>query len=91
MHIKRILNIFHIRIIVFNFENNYINLKIYMKQMQLVFICHKKQRKKFDVRVIKYTQKNLIKSNQNQIVFTIFRLIWNQSDVRLVPNQIGAW
>ena len=30
---------------------------------------------------------NLIKSNQNQIVFTIFPLIGNQTDVRLVPNQ----
>ena len=37
-----------------------------------------------------YTKKffrNLIKSNRNQIVFTIFRLIWNQSDDRLVPSQ----
>ena len=31
--------------------------------------------------------RNLIKSNRNQIVFTIFRLIWHQKDVRLVPNQ----
>ena len=31
--------------------------------------------------------RNLIKSNRNQIVFTIFWLIWNQTDVRLVPNQ----
>ena len=30
---------------------------------------------------------NLIKSNWNQIVFTIFWLIWKQKDVRLVPNQ----
>ena len=30
--------------------------------------------------------RNLIKSTRNQIVFTIFRLIWNQTDVRLVPN-----
>ena len=30
---------------------------------------------------------NHIKSNQNQTVFTIFRLIFNQTDVRLVPNQ----
>ena len=40
-------------------------------------------------RVLTYihTQKlfrNLIKSNQNQIVFTILRLIWNQTDVHLV-------
>jgi len=28
-----------------------------------------------------------IKSNWNQIVFTICRLIWNQTDVRLVSNQ----
>ena len=34
-----------------------------------------------------HTQKsfrNLIKSNRNQIVFTIFRLIWIQTDVRLL-------
>ena len=30
---------------------------------------------------------NLIKSNWNPIAFTIFRLIWNQTDVRLVPNK----
>ena len=30
---------------------------------------------------------NLIKSTRNQIVFAIFRLIWSQTDVRLVPNQ----
>ena len=30
---------------------------------------------------------NLNKSTRNQIVFTIFRLIWNQTDVRLFPNQ----
>ena len=31
--------------------------------------------------------RNLIISNWNQIVHIIFRLIWNQTDVRLVPNQ----
>ena len=31
--------------------------------------------------------RNFIKSIRNQIVFTIFRLIWNKKDVRLVPNQ----
>ena len=30
--------------------------------------------------------RNLIKSTWNQIVFTIFRLIWIQTDVRLVHN-----
>ena len=38
-----------------------------------------------------YTQRNifrnLIKSTRNQIVFTIFQLIWIQTDVRLDPNQ----
>ena len=30
----------------------------------------------------------LIKLSRNQIVFTIFQLIWNQMDpVRMVPNQ----
>ena len=31
---------------------------------------------------------NLIKSNRNHIVFTILRSIWNQTDVRLIPNQL---
>ena len=30
---------------------------------------------------------NPIKSNWNQIVFNIFQLSWNQTDIRLVPNQ----
>ena len=35
-----------------------------------------------------YTQRNLIKSNRNQIVYTIFRLIWNKNQrVRLDSNQ----
>ena len=34
-----------------------------------------------------HTQRNLIQSNRNQIVFIILWLIWNQSDVRLVKNQ----
>ena len=33
--------------------------------------------------------RNLIKSNRNQIIFTILRLIWKQTDtVRLVPNEL---
>ena len=31
--------------------------------------------------------RNLIKSNRNQLEFTILQLIWNQTDVGLVPNQ----
>ena len=30
---------------------------------------------------------NLVESTRNQIVFTIFRLIWIQTEVRLDPNQ----
>ena len=30
---------------------------------------------------------NAIKSNRNQSVFIIIRLIWNRTDVRLAPNQ----
>ena len=41
-----------------------------------------------------FTQKkyfrNLIKSTQNQIVFTLFRLIWNQTDVATVWIQIKS-
>ena len=32
--------------------------------------------------------RSIFKSNRNQIVFTIFRLIWNQIDVRFNPNQL---
>ena len=31
--------------------------------------------------------RNLIKATRNQLVFTIYRLIWIQTDVRLDPNQ----
>ena len=31
--------------------------------------------------------RNLIKYDRKQIVFTIFPLIWHQTDVCLVPNQ----
>ena len=40
--------------------------------------------------VFEHTEKsfrNLIKWTRIQIVYTIFRLIWNQTDVRLVPNR----
>ena len=37
----------------------------------------------------KKSVRNLIKSNRDQIVLTIYRLIWNQTDVRLVLNQSG--
>ena len=33
------------------------------------------------------TQRNFVESTPNQIVFSIFRLILIQTDVRLVPNQ----
>ena len=34
---------------------------------------------------------NLIESNPNQIVFTIFRLICKQANVRLIPKSIRKW
>ena len=43
-----------------------------------------------DICIGAHTQINLIKSTWNQIVFTIFQLIWNQTDVCLVPNQSGT-
>ena len=30
---------------------------------------------------------NLVESTRNQIVFTMHQLIWNQTEVRLDPNQ----
>ena len=35
----------------------------------------------------KYRDNRYFNSNRNQIVFTIYRLIWNQTDVCLIPNQ----
>ena len=32
-----------------------------------------------------------IKSNRTLIVFAIFRIIWNQTDVRLVPYCLDTW
>ena len=34
--------------------------------------------------------RNPIESNRNQIVVTILRLLWNQTDVCLDPNQSGS-
>ena len=34
----------------------------------------------------KFAFRNLVESTRNQIVFTIFRLIWYETDVRLIPN-----
>ena len=34
-----------------------------------------------------FFSRNLNKSNRNQIVFSIFRFIWNQTGIRLFPNQ----
>ena len=38
-----------------------------------------------NVHIQKYFR-NLVESTRNQIVFTIFRLIWYETDVRLIPN-----
>ena len=37
------------------------------------------------------SSRNLFKSSYRLIVFTIFRLVLNQPDVRLVPNWIPNW
>ena len=45
---------------------------------------------KLTTKYAKHTEKcfqNLIKSNRNQIVSIIFRMIWNQTDVHLIQNQ----
>ena len=39
-------------------------------------------------KVSPFLQRNLIESTINQIVFTIFGIIWNQTDVHLVLNQL---
>ena len=38
-----------------------------------------------------YTQGNLIKSTLNQIVFTSFRFIWIQTEVRLESRQLNVF
>ena len=45
------------------------------------------------IQAVVHTEKyfrNIIESNLNQIVFTISRLTWNQTDVRLVQNQSAS-
>ena len=65
-----------------------INHVIYFIQLQ--FMLAKTNEDRTVCRNVLYTEKyfrNIIKSTRNQIVFTIFRLILIQTDVRLVPNQ----
>ena len=50
--------------------------------LNLLFFCFLEI---FFQREEKYIQ-NRFKSNRNQILFTTFRWIWNQTGVRLVPN-----
>ena len=52
------------------------------------------QFERFIMKLLLDTEKyfrNLMKSTRNQIVFTIFRLIWNKTDVRLDPNYLCAY
>ena len=57
---------------------------IYILVYTYIFLPEFVQRE--DLHTEKYFR-NLIKSTMNQIVFTIFRLIWIQTDVHLDPNQ----
>ena len=61
-----------------------------MFTMQFPACQHIVNRRSREVSRMVHTEKsfrNLDKSNRNQIVFTIFRLIWKQTDFRLDTNQ----
>ena len=64
-----------------NYDTNYClgDTKMYI----YIYINMIEKIENFGIIVDKYFR-NLIESNLNQIVFTIFRLIWIQLDVRLV-------
>ena len=69
----------------------YIYLDIYMHAEPVCWEIPSPKNLSSDNRLCyRHTEKyfrNLIKSNPNQIVFTMQRLIWIQTDDRLVPNQ----
>ena len=55
-----------------------------------IYFSDEKQNRYILIQISTHTEKsfrNLNKSNRNQIVFIMHRLIWNKTDVRLVPNQ----
>ena len=54
------------------------------------FNTHQRQSSVRMIHFLIHTEKyfrNLITSNRNQIVFTMHRLIWNKTNVSLLPNQ----
>ena len=68
----------------------YIHVYIYMHVYNLIYIFSP-LRHVFIYTPEKYFR-NLIKLTRNQIVFTIFRLIWNTNErVCLFSKSIGAW
>ena len=52
-----------------------------------IFYVEKNSIEKVSILQHRKSFRNLIKSTWKQIVFNIFRLIWNQTDVCLVSNQ----
>ena len=71
--------------------------KIYYKDytkiyILLYFVLYSKLKGKIKVSLIRdctYTEKlfGILINQLEMIIYTIFRLIWNQTDVRLVPNH----
>jgi len=74
--------------LVFCYFHDWIHQQVTVNQNPSTFIAPRKG--SFAATGQIHTEKsfpNLIKSNMNRIVFTVHRLIWNQMDVRFVPNQ----
>ena len=64
---------------------NTIKLLSIWKAVKIYFLLRQQQSR--DRLHTEKSFRNLIKSTGNQIVFTVFRLTWIQTDVRLVLNQ----
>ena len=71
-----------VRFLFFDATVGFISCKVrHLKWSAFLFVVYR-------VHTEKYFQ-NLIRSNRNEIVFTIFRLIWNTNGhVRLDPNHL---
>ena len=75
-------------IITFRHRKLFLLTLLLKKKIYLLLIYFPSGGRLQDIFVQTCTQRNIIKSNRNQIVFTIFRLNCNQTDVHLVPNQL---
>ena len=69
-------NLYRVLEALYKFPNNSIGIIVFLYTICKLELIHTEK-----------SFRNLIESTRNQIVFTILKLIWIQTDVRLDPNQ----